>query len=244
LMHPLPDRKGVLSAEIIEKNIRPINIHAPRTAIIALENTHNRAGGTIYPLETIVEIATVARRHHLWMHLDGARIWNAHVATGIALATYASYFDSVTACLSKALGAPVGSMIMGTKEFILKARRTRKMFGGGMRQAGILAAAGIYAIENNVARLEEDHANARFLAEHLNTMPGLTVDLETVQTNIVIAGVDPAAMTAEEFSKRLAAEGVLCVPFGAGRVRFVPNLDTTHKDCREALDAVRRVVEG
>ena len=241
-VHPLPDQKGILSAETVAKNIRPRNIHSPRTAIVALENTHNRAGGTIYPVEIIAEIEAVARRHGLWMHLDGARLWNAHVATGIALNTYASYFDSVSVCLSKGLGAPVGSLITGTREFIEKARRTRKMFGGGMRQVGILAAAGIYALEHNISRLADDHVNARYLAEQFNKMPGLAVDLETVQSNIVIVTLDPHVVTVDDFVRRLMDRGVLCVPFGAERVRFVPNLDTSDEDCRRAVKMVAAAV--
>jgi len=241
LVHPLPDEKGILSAATIEENIRPLNIHCPRTRIVALENTHNRAGGTIYPLETIEAIAEVAGQHKLWMHLDGARLWNAHVATGIVLDKYASYFDSVSVCLSKALGAPVGSLVTGTRDFIDRARRTRKMFGGGMRQAGILAAAGIYALEHNIPRLAEDHANARYLAEKLAAMPGLTVDLETVQSNIVIVDIDPQKMSVDKFAARLADRNVLCIPFGARRVRFVPNLDTSEDDCRKAVAAVAEV---
>jgi len=244
LVHPLPDEKGILSAGIIEANIRPKNIHCPRTTIVALENTHNRAGGTVYPIETIAEIATVARKHGLWMHLDGARLWNAHVATGIPLETYASYFDSVSVCLSKGLGAPVGSLVLGAGEFIDRARRTRKLFGGGMRQAGILAAAGIYALEHNIDRLAEDHANARYLAEAFDGLPGLSVDLETVQTNIVIVDIDPRVMSVETFATDLADRGVLCVPFGPARVRFVPNLDTDFEDCRRAVAAVTDLMRG
>ncbi len=244
LMHPLPDEKGILSPETIRKQIRPENIHNPHTAIIALENTHNRAGGTIYPIETIAEISAIARTNGLWMHLDGARLWNAHIATGISLAMYASHFDSVSVCLSKGLGAPVGSMVLGTKEFIGRARRTRKLFGGGMRQVGILAAAGIYAVEHNLARLAEDHANARYLAEQFAAMPGISIDLETVQTNIVIITVDPKKMSVATFVSRLAERGVLCVPFGGDRVRFVPNLDTTDEDCRLAAAAAGEVMQA
>lgn len=242
LVHPLPDEKGILSAETIEANIRPKNIHCPRTAIVALENTHNRAGGTIYPIDTIAAIEKVARAHDLWMHLDGARLWNAHVATGIPLDQYASHFDSVSVCLSKGLGAPVGSLVLGTKAFIEQARRTRKMFGGGMRQVGILAAAGIYALEHNIDRLAEDHAHARYLAEEFDKLPGLSVDLETVQSNIVIVEIDPDVMSVETFASSLAERGVLCVPFGPTRVRFIPNLDTDTEDCRRAVAAVGDVM--
>lgn len=243
LMHPLDGRRGILSAGIIESNIRAKDLHCPRTKIVALENTHNRAGGTIYPIDVIEDIAEVAHRHGLWMHLDGARLWNAHIATAISLEKYASYFDSVSVCLSKGLGAPVGSLLSGKKEFIEKARRTRKMFGGGMRQVGILAAAGIYALENNILRLDDDHKNARLLAENMVGLPGLSVDLETVQTNIVIVNVDPRVISVTDFVDKLTKAGVLCIPFGPMSVRFVTHLDVTTEDCRRAVAAVAEIVK-
>jgi len=242
LTHPIDGELGILSAAQVARHVREPNIHCPRTRIIALENTHNRAGGTIYPLETIAEIEMVARKHGLWMHLDGARLWNAHIATGIPLDRYAAPFDSVSVCLAKGLGAPIGSVLSGTRDFIAKARRTRKMFGGGMRQVGILAAAGIYALEHNIPRLAEDHANARELAEELNRMPALTVNLKAAQTNIIAVEIDPAKMTVPDFVSRLAAKGVLCIPFGPTRVRFVTHLDVTAEDCRRAAAAVGEVV--
>lgn len=244
LTHPIDGELGILTAEQIARHVREPNIHCPRTKIVALENTHNRAGGTIYPLDIIADIAKVATQNSLWMHLDGARLWNAHVAAGIPLDRYAGFFDSVSVCLSKGLGAPVGSVLTGTKEFIGKARRTRKMFGGGMRQVGILAAAGIYALEHNLDRLAEDHANARGLAEALNALPGLTVDLRAAQTNIVAVDIAPDLTTVADFVSRLAARGVLCIPFGRTRVRFVTHLDVTAEDCRRAIAAVRQVVHG
>ncbi len=244
LTHPIDGDLGILSAEQITKHVREPNIHCPRTKIVALENTHNRAGGTVYPLEIIAEIETVARKHGLWMHLDGARLWNAHVATGISLDRYAGQFDSVSVCLSKGLGAPIGSVLTGARDFIAKARRTRKMFGGGMRQVGILAAAGIYALEHNIPRLAEDHANARELAEQLNRMPGLTVNLRAAQTNIVAVEIDPVKMTVADFVSKLAALGVLAIPFGRTRVRFVTHLDVTAEDCRTAVAMVKQVVGG
>lgn len=242
LTHPIDGELGILSAAQIAKHVREPNIHCPRTRIIALENTHNRAGGTIYPLEIIAEIETVARKHGLWMHLDGARLWNAHVATGIPLDRYAAHFDSVSVCLSKGLGAPIGSVLSGARDYIAKARRTRKMFGGGMRQVGILAAAGIYALEHNIPRLTEDHANARELAEELNRMPGLTVNLKAAQTNIIAVEIDPAKTTVADFVSKLAAKGILCIPFGPTRVRFVTHLDVNAEDCRKAAVAVGEVV--
>ncbi len=244
LTHPIDGDRGILSPEQIARQVREPNIHVPRTRIVALENTHNRAGGTIYPIETIAAINAVARRHGLWMHLDGARLWNAHVATGVALDRYASYFDSVSVCLSKGLGAPVGSLLSGGKSFIEKARRTRKMFGGGMRQAGILAAAGIYALEHNLARLAQDHVLARWLAEKLNRLPGLQVDLDTVQSNIIVVNLDPQIITVGRFVSQMAAQGVLCVPFGPARVRFVAHLDVSEADGRAAVDAAGKVLGG
>ncbi|MCX6827353.1 MAG: aminotransferase class I/II-fold pyridoxal phosphate-dependent enzyme, partial [candidate division Zixibacteria bacterium] len=180
LVNMITTERGVMTADQIEDSIRPFNIHSPITKIIAIENTHNRHGGTIFPLEEILRIRKVADKHNLLMHLDGARIWNAYIATGIPLEDWAAPFDSVSVCLSKGLGAPIGSMIVGSKEFIGKARRHRKLFGGGMRQVGILAAAGLYAIEHNLTRLAEDHRNARILAEGLNQSKGFQVDLSRV----------------------------------------------------------------
>jgi threonine aldolase len=243
LVHPVEGKKGILSAELIEKNIRPQNIHSPRNRIVSLENTHNRAGGTIYPINIIEEIKAVADKHGLWMHLDGARIWNAHVAASVSLDKYASYFDSVSVCLSKGMGAPIGSILLGNRGFIEKARRTRKMFGGGMRQVGILAAAGIYALENNITRMAYDHMNAGNLAKSLDRLPGLSVDMETVQTNIVVVDIDPEKMSVDRFISKLAENGVLCVPFGPNRVRFVTHLDVDEEDCRKAASAVEKVMK-
>lgn len=173
----LPSERGFFSAEQVRDSIRPINEHCPLTKIVELENTHNRHGGTICPLDLIKEIAGVCREYDLHFHLDGARIWNAHAATGVSLADYARAFDTVSVCLSKGLGAPLGSLTIGTKDFIAQARRIRKLFGGGMRQVGIVAAAGLYALDNNLQKLEADHANARLLAEGLNALEGVSVDL-------------------------------------------------------------------
>jgi threonine aldolase len=214
--------------------IRDSNVHCPITKIIAIENTHNRHGGTIYPLDEILRIKDVAGRRNLLMHLDGARIWNAHVATGIPLADWAAPFDSVLVCLSKGLGAPVGSVILGSKEFIEKALRNRKLFGGGMRQAGILAAAGLYAVENNIERLADDHAKARTLAEGLSAIDGFDIDMKRVQTNIVIVDVAKTGKKSVDIIELLKHNGVLAVPFGPTRLRFVVHLDVSHEDCLKA----------
>jgi threonine aldolase len=238
MINMLTTERGVMTAEQIEANIRPLNIHCPITKIIAIENTHNRHGGTIYPLDEILRIKKVADKYGLLMHLDGARIWNAHVATGIPLEDWAAPFDSISVCLSKGLGAPVGSMIIGSRDFIIKARRNRKLFGGAMRQVGILAAAGLYAIENNVARLAEDHKNARILAEGLARIKGFAVDLSRVQTNIVIVDISATGKTPDEMVEILKARGVLCVTFGRTRLRFVAHLDVSREDCLKALDII------
>jgi threonine aldolase len=243
MINMLTTERGVMTAEQIEENIRPLNIHCPITKIVALENTHNRHGGTIYPLEEILRIRKVADKYGLLMHLDGARIWNAHVATGISFKDWAAPFDSISVCLSKGMGAPVGSMIVGSREFIIRARRNRKLFGGAMRQVGILAAAGLYAIENNIERLAEDHQNARLLAEGLAQIEGFGVDLSRVQTNIVVADIAASGMTPDEMIGILKENGVLCVQFGRTRLRFVTHLDVTKEDCIKALDIVSRVIK-
>lgn len=242
LLRPIEGKNGILTADRIAPFIRPAAIHTPRTRMIALENTHNRAGGAIYSIENIEEIEKLGRKHELWMHLDGARLWNAHIATGVPLDRYARHFDSVSVCLSKGLGAPIGSVLLGTKGFIEKARRTRKMFGGGMRQVGIIAAAGIYALEHNLSRMEEDHRNARLLAESMTPLAGVSIDLESVVTNIVLVDLDPNVIAVDAFVQALKEAGVLCLPFGPNRVRFMTHLDVSAGDCRIAATAVGQVM--
>jgi threonine aldolase len=241
LVNMISTARGVFTAEQVEEAVRPPNIHNPVTKIVAIENTHNRHGGTIFPLEEILKIRRVADKHNLLMHLDGARIWNAHVATGILLSDWAAPFDSISVCLSKGLGAPVGSMIIGSLEFIRKARRIRKLFGGGMRQVGILAAAGLYAIENNIKRLAEDHQNARILAEGLNKISRFQVDLSRVETNIVIVDIPEMRKPPEELVDILKKNGILAVPFGRTRLRFVTHLDVSREDCLQALDIISHI---
>ncbi|HEX9102048.1 MAG TPA: low-specificity L-threonine aldolase, partial [Polyangia bacterium] len=183
--------RGHFTAAQVADHISPDNHHFAPTTLVAVENTHNRGGGSIFPQREILEIAKVVRAHQLGFHLDGARLWNAHVATGLSLKALAAPFDTVSVCLSKGLGAPVGSLIAGTKALVHKAHRRRKMLGGGMRQAGILAAAGLYALDHNVARLAEDHANARRFAEPLARIPGVVLDPATVETNIIIWDLSP-----------------------------------------------------
>lgn len=240
LVNMITTERGVFTARQVEELVRPVNIHNPLTKIVAIENTHNRHGGTIFPLEEMHRIRQVADKYGLIMHLDGARIWNAHVATGIPLKDWAEPFDSMSVCLSKGLGAPVGSMIIGSSLFIEMARRTRKLFGGGMRQVGILAAAGLYAVENNIARLAEDHANARLLAEGLSQLKGFNVDLSRVVTNIVIADIAGSGLPPAAILDKMKTVGVLAVPFGRTRIRMVTHLDVSRDDCLETLERLKK----
>ncbi len=235
MINMITTERGVFTAEQVEKLVRPANIHAPITKIVEIENTHNRQAGTIFPLGEIKRIRQVADRHRLYMHLDGARIWNANVATGIALADWAAPFDTASVCLSKGLGAPVGSMILGTRDFIDKARRTRKLFGGGMRQAGILAAAGLYALEHNLPRLAEDHEKARVLAEGINRIEGFRVDLSRVETNIVIFEVADTGRDSNYISEKLKEKGIGSIPFGGTKIRMVTHLDVSMAQVKKAV---------
>jgi threonine aldolase len=236
--HTLMGTRGLLTAAQLEAAIRPAGDHAPRTALLEIENTHNRGGGTVYPLAEIEAIAALAKRRGLKLHLDGARLWNASAKSGVALAAYAAGADSVSVCLSKGLGAPVGSLVVGGRELIARARRLRKRLGGGMRQAGVLAAAGLYALEHHRERLVEDHANARTLAEGLATLDGLRVDLASVETNLVFAEVTRAGWAPARAVAALREQGVLAAEADAGRLRFVTHLDVAKPLIVEALGRI------
>ncbi len=242
MIHTLPNRRGMLDPAEVEGAIHDGDIHYPRTRLICLENTHNRCGGIALTPAQIHSVAEVARRHGLALHLDGARIFNAAVAQGLEVKELTREVDSVMFCLSKGLAAPVGSMVAGDEDFIREARRMRKMVGGGMRQAGILAAAGIVALETMVERLAEDHANARILAEGIGEIPGLEIDLSTVQTNIVIFRVAKDGLTPHELVRRLLARGVKMIPFGDGDIRAVTHYGITEQDVKEALVALREAM--
>ncbi len=238
MINMLTTEYGVMTADEIEANIRHDDIHTPRTKIVTIENTHNRHGGTICPLDEILKIKKVADKHNLLMHLDGARLWNAYVATGIPLAAWVAPFDSVSVCFSKGLGAPIGSMMLGSRDFIEKARRNRKLFGGAMRQVGIIAAAAIYALDNNIKRLADDHANARLLAEGLNNIDGFDVDMPRVQTNIVIADISKTGKDSNEVIGTLDENGVFALPFDPTTVRFVTHLDVSREECEKAVEII------
>jgi len=235
-------QRGHPTAEQIEPLVRPDDVHAPRTRLICLENTHNRAGGSILSMKVLQGVAALAGRRGLAMHLDGARLLNACVATGHAADQYAQYFDSVSICFSKGLGAPVGSALAGSVEFIEGARRVRKMFGGGMRQAGIIAAGALYALEHNVDRSAIDHHNARRLAEALAEMPGVELDPTQVDTNIVVwRVVEP--LTAQDVRARLRERGVLVSGFGPRVLRCVTHLDVSSEEIERAIPLIRSVME-
>jgi len=233
---------GVISREQVEPLLKDESLHSPGTKLICIENTHNRAGGTVFPLQEIKKLRELADDRGIGMHLDGARLWNAHIATSIPLQDFARLADSVAVCFSKGLGAPIGSCVAGTQAFIDKARRIRKMLGGGMRQVGVLAAAAIYAVENNINRLADDHANARYIADELAKMSGISIDLDAVHTNIVIFDVSATGMTASEITDKWKAKGVLTLPISATRIRLVTHLDVSPDDCRKAVEMFREAM--
>lgn len=237
---PLEGQRGVLPADLVEWAIRQDDIHLPPTSLICLENTHNRAGGRIFPLADMKAVFNVANKHDLPVHLDGARIFNASVATGVAVKDYTACTTSVQFCLSKGLCAPVGSIIAGPEEFIKEARRWRKRLGGGMRQAGIIAAAGIVALDKMIDRLAEDHANARLLAEGLAELKGISFNLDDVDTNIVI--VKPTKMSARELALLLEKRGVLTVVMEPDRIRFTTNKEVSREDIEKTIKIVGEVL--
>lgn len=233
----LPGDRGALTWAQVEAAILPDDDHAARPALVCLENTHNRAGGRIQPQDEVLAIAAGARARGLKLHLDGARLWNAHAATGTPLAELAAPFDTVSVCFSKGLGAPVGSCVAGERDAVRQARRVRKLFGGGMRQVGVLAAACLHALDHNLPRLGDDHARARRLAEGLDN-PRVTLD-HPVETNIVIV------RTAREGAllAHLSAHGVAAVAFGKGRVRLVTHRDVGDAAVEAALAALNAYTE-
>jgi threonine aldolase len=234
---------GVLRPEQVKGLIRPENDHLVRTRLVVLENTHNRGSGRIQPYAHVEEICSWAHSNGLRTHLDGARLFNAAVATGIPLASWAQHFDTVSVCFSKGLGAPVGSALAGSRAAIKEARRHRKLFGGGMRQAGVLAAGALYALRHNRERLAEDHANARILADAVRGSGGLQLQPDEVDTNIVIFRVDPQLGSAAEFVQRMADRGVAALAISPTQIRLVTHLDVSTADCRRAAEAIQRIAE-
>ncbi len=231
--------RGILNPDELEKHLRPDIYYMPRVKLIEIENSHNKEGGTCYKLPELKAVSDFARKNGLSVHMDGARLFNASLASGIPVKKICSYTDTVTFCLSKGLGAPVGSMLCGTDKFIAEARRVRKMLGGGMRQAGILAAAGIYALEHNIKRLEIDHRNARLIAEALSEVSWAEVDLATVETNIIYFST--GAKKAESVVAALGKKGILSSALGENTVRFVTHLGISEDDAVDICKIIRTV---
>jgi threonine aldolase len=236
-------RGGTFTAADVEEAYKPEKNHslAP-TRLVCVENTHNRGGGVVWRREDVAGIAAFARSHELALHLDGARLMNAAVASGVKAADLAAPFDTASLCFSKGLGAPIGSVFAGSKQHRYRAHRLRKMMGGAMRQVGILAAAALYALDHNVDRLAEDHANARLLGERLAGVDGLKVDLSRLVTNIVLIELSdkmtPAPAPAEALATALREQGVLCLATGARRLRLVTHLDVSRADCQRAAEVI------
>ena len=235
------NKKGIFTPAQVEPLIRPASAYyMARTKVIEIENTHNRAGGTINPVDNIKALSELAKKYNLLIHLDGARIWNAHVETGISPAEYASYFDTISCCLSKGLGAPIGSIIAGSKDFIKEAFAVRKAWGGGMRQVGVIAAAGLYALKNNIDRLKEDHQKAKLLACKLAEIKNITIDLDLVETNIVM--FTPLGITIEDFQSKCKSKGLLLGTGKVGEIRAVTHMDVSSQEVEEAVNIISKVV--
>ncbi|MBL7128639.1 MAG: low-specificity L-threonine aldolase [Ignavibacteria bacterium] len=235
----VPGDNGVLDVDMIKKYVRTSEYYFPKTRLICLENTHNRAGGVIQPIGKIKEISEFAREMKLNLHLDGARIFNAYVETGITVMEYASYFDSISFCFSKGLGCPIGSILCGGEEFIDTAHKWRKILGGGMRQAGVLAGAALYALDNNIERLKEDNDKADYFAKEISKINGVKVDLETVHTNIVIFSTDK--IKKKDLIERLKVKGVLISSGSYDNLRAVFHKDVSMEEVDMSLDAIRNL---
>lgn len=238
-------RGGLFTAADLREAYKPPgHIVFPPTTLVTVENTHNHGGGVVFPPDAAVAICAAARELGLASYLDGARLFNAAAASGQTLAALAAPFDVVSVALSKGLGCPVGSLIAGRHDHIARAKRARRMFGGAMRQSGILAAAGLYALDHNLSRLAEDHANARLLAEQLAGLRSVSLDLATVQSNIVIFRMQADAPDAATIVARAQERGVLVSAFGVRTVRAVTHLDVTREQCRRAAELLREVIEA
>jgi threonine aldolase len=232
---------GILDVSQLEDKVRPVNDHLVHTQLVALENTHNRGGGRVYPIEKIQAISAWARAQGLIMHLDGARLWNAMVATGIAAADWARHFESVSVCFSKGLGAPLGSALAGSREFVTRARRIRKLLGGGMRQAGIAAAAALYALDHHIERLKEDHDNAALIAQAVADTPGLRLNPPEVETNLIWFDVDPELGTSAELVATLKGKGILMYAAGPQTIRACTHLDVSAAQAERVAEGVRQL---
>jgi len=241
---PISSPDGILQWDQIRSEIRPLGPHSAPTGLIEIEDTHNMAGGVVYPLEVIRQIADGAHEMGLKLHMDGARVFNAAEALGVSVREIVKPVDTVMFCLSKALGAPVGSMLAGTSEAIAQGRLYRKRLGGGMRQAGVLAAAGLIALEEHPKLLRRDHENARFLAAELARIPGIGINASAIQTNIVIFDVSGTSLAPSEFTARLKQQGVLINGINTRQMRIVTHYDVDRAGCERALEAIEQVAAG
>lgn len=242
--HCVNGNRGILDVAQIEAAIRPFDHHYAFTRLVCLENTHNRGGGAIYSLEKMRDIYQLAKVKGLMVHLDGARLWNASVATGIKPCDYAQFADSVSVCLSKGLGAPMGSLVAGSTSFIDRVHRFRKMFGGGMRQVGIIAAAGIYALDHHLERLKEDHENAKRLAVGLKELIGVLIHPEHVETNIILFDVADSGKSAFEIGDSVKEKNILINTVSQTQIRLVTHLDVNRENIETALMAFRKVLRN
>jgi threonine aldolase len=234
--------KGIFSAADVAKVLRPDDSHFPKTKLVCLENTHNRGGGRVFPLSEIEAIARICQERNLKLHLDGARLWNACAATGISEAEYAKPFDTISVCFSKGLGAPVGSALVGSKDMMHRGRRFRQMFGGGMRQAGIVAAGALYALKHHRERLVEDHVKAKLLAKGLQQIDGIAIDLEDVQTNIVI--FQTKEVPAQALAQKLQEMEVALLPFGSHSLRAVTSSMVTQEEVQKVPELVEAAMRS
>ena len=241
-IYPVDGERGTFTPEAVAAAVRPHDVLYPRSRVLLVENSHNLCGGTTWPLDLLNSVCAEAKTHGLALHLDGSRVLNACVARQISPRDYCAPFDSCTMALSKGLGAPVGSVLAGSKAFIAEAIRWRRPFGGAMRQAGIIAAGGVYALKRNVQRLKEDHANARRLAERLSEAPVLDVDMESVQTNMVIFDIARTGMLPSRFNEELIARGVRMSSYRGTKMRAVTHLDVSDSDIDTAVSAVRSIL--
>ncbi len=243
-LHPLSGENGIFTREMVEQRLRPPDHHFPPSSVIEIENTHNRGGGKVWPIEEIKRLRELADSHAMRIHLDGARLWNATAASGIEEHEWAQYGDTVSVCFSKGLGAPVGSAIAGSRELIDEAHRMRKRLGGGMRQAGIVAAGALYAIENHRERLTEDHRRARTLAGGLAGIDGFDVDPQLVDTNIVILDLSQRGIEARRFAEKVGEQDLLVTFAGKYKVRLITHLDIDDADIKQALKIVGELFGG
>lgn len=241
---PLRGKGGLFEADQVRAAIRPDDSHFPQSRMLVIENTQNEGGGTVWPIEQIERVTAAGRDLNLTLHLDGARIWNACAKTGVSPAQYAKHFDTISCCFSKGLGAPVGSAVVGEKATIARVHRLRKMFGGSMRQSGILAAAALYALEHNRDRIVEDHENAQKLAQGLNDIRGIVIDAHDVPTNMVYFDLEPTMGPAAEVCQRLDEAGVRMLDINPTRIRAVCHLDITTGMIDEALTIIARIASA